>query len=288
LGEPVAAQRGQGGSLPGTGLGRSADILETNQGLRPAGESADHECDRADVSGVTEADPADVLFRQFRELRADCLRLVHDLQPEMEGETSMEAKSIYTKVLTLPIKGQSTPVAAVGDESLLQQKKLGLFCSRKCPGELILKSYDLMQTIRDAGVTVVSGFHAPMDRECLRILLRGKQPIVYCPARSIEGMRLRPEFREPVEQGRMLILSSLPAKERRMTSERAEARNQFVATLADAVLFIHAAPGSRTEALCREVANSGKAVFAIESQYNANLKQLGVRLIGADFHEFFT
>jgi predicted Rossmann fold nucleotide-binding protein DprA/Smf involved in DNA uptake len=189
--------------------------------------------------------------------------------------------------ITCSADGSPLSASALGNEKLLQQKRLGLFCSRKCPGELILKSYDLMQTLRDAGVTVISGFHAPMDRECLRILLRGKQPIVYCPARSIEGMRLKPEFREPVEQGRLLILSSFPSKERRMTAERAEVRNRFVANLADAVLFIHAAPGSRTEALCREEAGSGKPIFAIESQYNANLKQLGARLIGTDFHDFF-
>lgn len=178
-------------------------------------------------------------------------------------------------------------LAAIGNLDLLAGKKLGLFCSKKCPGELILKSYDLMQAIRDAGVTVISGFHAPMDRECLRILLRGKQPIILCPARSIEGMRLKPEFREPVEQRRMLILSSFPAKERRMTSARAEVRNRFVANLADAVLFIHAAPGSKTEGLCQEMTASGKPLFAIDSHNNANLKQFGARLIGTDFHEFF-
>jgi predicted Rossmann fold nucleotide-binding protein DprA/Smf involved in DNA uptake len=192
-----------------------------------------------------------------------------------------------TRRITCSADGSPLSASALGNEKLLQQKKLGLFCSRKCPGELILKSYDQVQALRDAGIIVISGFHAPMDRECLRILLRGKQPIIICPARSIEGMRVKPEFREPVEQGRLLILSSLPAKERRVTAERAEARNRFVASLADAILFIHAAPGSKTEALCREVADSGKPVFAIESQYNASLKQLGARLIGIDFQEFF-
>jgi predicted Rossmann fold nucleotide-binding protein DprA/Smf involved in DNA uptake len=196
-------------------------------------------------------------------------------------------KVIEPMRIACTIEGRVIPVSAQGDATLLQQKKLGLFCSRKCPGELILKSYDLMQTIRDARITVISGFHAPMDKECLRILLRGRQSIIYCPARSIEGMRLKPEFREPVEQGRMLILSPFQARARRITAERADVRNQFVANLSDAVLFIHAAQGSRTEALCREKADSGKPVFAIESQYNANLKQLGAQLIGTDSQGLF-
>jgi HEPN domain-containing protein len=44
------------------------------------------------------------------------------------------------------------------------------------------------------GVTVVGGFHAPMERECLTILLRGAQPVILCPARNI-GMRIRPEYK---------------------------------------------------------------------------------------------
>jgi len=68
-----------------------------------------------------------------------------------------------------------------------------------------------MQAVRDAGITVISGFHAPMDRECLRILLRGKQPIIVCPARSLEKLRFPANWREPIEAGRMLILS--PSRE---------------------------------------------------------------------------
>jgi predicted Rossmann fold nucleotide-binding protein DprA/Smf involved in DNA uptake len=178
-------------------------------------------------------------------------------------------------------------LSAIGNQNLLAGKKLGLFCSRQCPGELILKSYDLMQNLRDAGVTVISGFHAPMDKECLRILLRGKQPIIVCPARSIEGMRLKQEFREPVEQGRMLVLSPFPAKKRRITAERAEERNRFVAALADAVLFIHAAPGSKTEQLCRELLSARRPVFVIPSQYNDDLVKLDAATVPANLEDMF-
>jgi predicted Rossmann fold nucleotide-binding protein DprA/Smf involved in DNA uptake len=183
---------------------------------------------------------------------------------------------------------ESDNLSAIGNLDLLTGKKLGLFCSRKCPGELILKSYDLMQTIRDAGITVISGFHAPMDKECLRILLRGKQPIILCPARSIEGMRIRDEYRKPIEQGRMLILSPFPAKDRRISAERAELRNQFVAALADAILFIHAAPGSKTEQLCREVTAQGKRIFTIDSENNRNLVAIGVQAVKPDTSDWFS
>ena len=72
-------------------------------------------------------------------------------------------------------------VWAVGNLSLLDGALLGFFCSTKCPGEVILQTYDLARALRDAGVPVIGGFHSPMEQECLALLLRGQQPIVICP-----------------------------------------------------------------------------------------------------------
>jgi len=96
---------------------------------------------------------------------------------------------------------------SLGNTNILKENKLALFCSRQCPGNLILKAYDLARSLRDAGTTVISGFHTPVEKECLRILLRGKQPIIICPARSIEGMRIPSEWRQPIEEYRLLLLS---------------------------------------------------------------------------------
>jgi len=73
---------------------------------------------------------------------------------------------------------------------LLKKTKLALFCSKKCPGQKILKAFDFARNLRDGQKTVISGFHSPIEKECLRILLRGKQPIIICPARSLEKMRV--------------------------------------------------------------------------------------------------
>ncbi|HSV74150.1 MAG TPA: hypothetical protein VLH79_10360, partial [Chthonomonadales bacterium] len=61
--------------------------------------------------------------------------------------------------------------------------------------------------LRDEGATVISGFHFPLERECLRVLLRGRQPIVICPARALEGMRIPAECRPAFHEERILYLS---------------------------------------------------------------------------------
>ena len=79
---------------------------------------------------------------------------------------------------------------AIGNLDILTTNLLSVFCSIRCPGSIILKTYDCMRLLRDFGVAVVSGFHSPIEKDCLDILLKGTQPIVICPARGISRMRI--------------------------------------------------------------------------------------------------
>jgi predicted Rossmann fold nucleotide-binding protein DprA/Smf involved in DNA uptake len=75
--------------------------------------------------------------------------------------------------------GEAAParLAALGDPGLLREPLLRFVCCASCPGDVILAVYDLALALRDAGVPVVSGFHSPIERECLGMLLRGTQPV---------------------------------------------------------------------------------------------------------------
>jgi len=161
--------------------------------------------------------------------------------------------------------GETAPerIYAIGNVDVLDQPLLALFCSSRCPGAIILKTYDAVCALRDSSVTAISGFHSPIEKECLRLLLRGAQPIVICPARSIERMRVPREWRRPLAAGRLLILSPFDTKHPRITAENAQYRNRFAAALATRILIPHAAPGSKTEAFARDVARWGKRVQTV-------------------------
>jgi predicted Rossmann fold nucleotide-binding protein DprA/Smf involved in DNA uptake len=168
---------------------------------------------------------------------------------------------------------------ALGNLAILQRRLLGFFCSTRCPGEMILQTYDLARALRDAGVTVISGFHSPMEKECLALLLRGTQPVIVCPARSLERMRLPTVWKAPLAQGRLLIVSPFAGKQHRITADLARKRNEFVATLADEVFVAYAAPGSKTERFCHDVLAWGKPLLTLESDENAHLLTLGARSV---------
>ena len=135
-----------------------------------------------------------------------------------------------------------------GHPGLLALPKTALFCSARCPGSAILRAYDQAASWRDTGRCVISGFHSPVEQECLRILLRGKSPVILCPARSLPK-RIPPEWRTPLSEGRMLIVSIFPPDQSRMTVELAERRNEFAAALADELWFAHIADGGKMRSL---------------------------------------
>ncbi len=92
-------------------------------------------------------------------------------------------------------------------------------------------------------------------------------------------MRIKKEYKKPIENGRFLILSRFSENNNRISSGRAEKRNNFVATLADEVLVPYAAPGSKTEKLCEDLIRKGKKIKTFESKYNKRLIELSVEAI---------
>jgi len=169
-------------------------------------------------------------------------------------------------------------ISVLGNLEILQRKTLALFCSVRCPGKLIAQTYDLAHKLRHAGVTVIGGFHSPMERQCLATLLRSPHPVILCPARALPK-RVHAEFRVPLEEGRLLILSPFAESINRADGETASQRNRFVAALADQIFAASAAPNSNTELFCHEILAWRKPLYTFDDAANENLLALGAQPI---------
>jgi hypothetical protein len=142
--------------------------------------------------------------------------------------------------LVFPGKGR---IAWVGE---------GISQNSRC-GDAILAAYDKAAAWRDAGRCIISGFHSPIEKECLRILLRGVQPVIVCLARSLENLRVPAAWKAAMETQRLLILSGFSSEHHRVTADLAARRNEIAAALADDVWFAHIAPGGKSERLARQL-----------------------------------
>ena len=175
--------------------------------------------------------------------------------------------------------GEKAPdqLTAIGNTDVLDYPKRALFCSSRCPGELIDMTYDLSQSLRREGRTVVSGFHSPMEKECLNLLIRSPHPIIVCPARGLDNMLIPVVWRRALDEGRLLILSGFPGPLRRATASQAHQRNRFAAALAEEVLIAHARPGSKLERLATDIATWEKPLYTLPHAANDHLVELGAK-----------
>ncbi|GIW83199.1 MAG: hypothetical protein KatS3mg105_5006 [Gemmatales bacterium] len=170
----------------------------------------------------------------------------------------------------------------IGRSDLLNERLVGLFCSAKCPGEVILKTYDVIRAIRDAGVAMIGGFHSPMEKECLQLLLRGEQPVVICPAREVQYMRLPFAWRDAIEAKRALVISPFDSRHRQPTAELSERRNDLVGRLAERFFVPHAEPASKTARLCSQLISHGKVVLTLDTHANDHLLHVGANVVRDD------
>lgn len=167
---------------------------------------------------------------------------------------------------------------SLGNLELLQRPLLAVFSSIQCPAGLILKAHDTARQLSASGQAVIGGFQSPAEQEMLTVLLRGQSPIVICPARGLEGMRIPSGWKPGLEAGRLLLLSPFAAELRRVTAQQAERRNRLVFSLAGRALIVHAAPGGKLESLCREMSGGKIELFTFDSVYNQNILSLSAQV----------
>lgn len=167
--------------------------------------------------------------------------------------------------------------------SVTMNEPIAFFCSQSCPGDIILKAQDWANARRPGSSPVIGGFHTPVEREVLRILLRGNAPVIMVLARAAQGWRapkpLGPAIQAAVAAGTAQIVSPFPASQTRTTATAAEARNRHILTLCKTVLIAHAAPDSKTDALAQEAKTMGLPIFTLPSPANSHLLQMGAQIV---------
>ncbi len=172
-----------------------------------------------------------------------------------------------------------------GMADMVDFSPIAFFCSQSCPGDVILKAQDWANARSPESSLVIGGFHTPVERDVLRILLRGAAPVAIVLARAFRGWRtpapLGLAIRDAVAAGRARILEPFPA-ERRTSSASAESRNRHDLTLADTILNAHASPGGKTEALARDALSSGLTLQTFPSTHNANLLEIGAQVFSGN------
>lgn len=165
--------------------------------------------------------------------------------------------------------GIATRIVGAGETALLAEPLLGLIASRECPGHVLLETLERVPEWVRTGRVVVSGFHSPLEQQVLRSVLRRRGRVVKVLARGMTDYRPTAEEREPLAEGRMLVITACPPKVRRTTRDTALARNRLVLALASEIVIPFVTDGSPLAALLSEW-NSNPVTDASRASEPAN------------------
>lgn len=135
-----------------------------------------------------------------------------------------------------------------GNKDILKHRKTGFLSSRKCPAEVVLKSYAWAKKQRAEGNCVVCGNHSQIEKDVFEILLKGEQPLVLVLPRGLKK-RWDKSWLENVEKGRLLIVSPFGQEVTRVTRETAIKKNETIIDLSEQITVGYKSPGGQLDKL---------------------------------------
>ena len=170
----------------------------------------------------------------------------------------------------------------LGDPSILTRRCVGLICSVTCPGRVIIRTFDVIREIRDAGIVVAGGFHSPMERECLDFLLRGSEPTILCLSRHPHRARLPKPWQTAIDNSRLILLSPFGQATRRTSKATSYQTNLLVANLSEALLVPFATPRGMTDEIVTTCLAGGTKILTFQDAQNLALHQRGASIYAID------
>ncbi|MCP4399754.1 MAG: DNA-binding protein [bacterium] len=138
-----------------------------------------------------------------------------------------------------------------GRREILHRHKVAFLCSRTCPADVILKSYDWAIAERAKGTCVISGFHSQIEKDVLGYLLKGTQPIILALARGFK-QRWESDIKTELDREWLLIVTPFEQHVKRITRKTAEVRNRLMLDMADEIRVAYTRQGGQLVGLLQQ------------------------------------
>lgn len=135
----------------------------------------------------------------------------------------------------------------LGNRELLKQLKTAFLASGTIAPDVVLRCYDWATDEHEG--CVVSGFSSKLEQDVLHFLLKSKTPVIMVLARRMYR-EIPEELKVPLEQGRLLIISTSTAI--RQSRATALARNRYICDLADRIMMVGVKESSSLYGLQKE------------------------------------
>ena len=122
----------------------------------------------------------------------------------------------------------------LGNEELLDRHLVAFFASRESSEEVAERAVQWAEQICQTDSVIISGFHSPLEKRVLDILLEHKHPVIIALGRALYK-KTPAHLQSALDEGRLLFVSFRGYS--RHSWKSAEIRNWTAAGMADEVYF---------------------------------------------------
>ncbi len=138
----------------------------------------------------------------------------------------------------------------LGNTELLSMPKTAFLASSTIAPDVVLRCYDWATGEHEG--CVVSGFSSRLEQDVLHFLLKAKTPVIMVLARRMYR-EIPEELKAPLDQGRLLIISTSTAA--RQSRNTALARNRYICEQSDHIMMVGVTENSSLYGLREEFSN---------------------------------
>ena len=138
-----------------------------------------------------------------------------------------------------------------GNKNILKHHKTGFLSSRKCPAEVVLKSYEWAKLQRKEGNCIVCGNHSQIEKDVFEILLKGTQPLVLVLPRGLKK-RWDKSWLKNIEKERLLVISPFTKEVTRVTRETAILKNETIIRISEMITIGYASKNGLIDKLLKD------------------------------------
>jgi len=156
----------------------------------------------------------------------------------------------------------------LGNERILQKKKIGIFVSRAIPLNIIVPAEKFLLSLSELLYVFVSGWLSPFERRILKkLLLAGKEEIFFT-SKGIKNQSLYKYFTKAISEKRLLIVSLLKDMAK-VTLHNSIVRNETIGDIAEHNLFIFINRGGNLENLFNKLLSRNKVPLIFNHSANS-------------------
>jgi len=156
----------------------------------------------------------------------------------------------------------------LGNEKLLQKKKIGVFISRTIPLNIVVPAEEFLLSLSELLYVFISGWHSPFEKRILKkLLLAGKESIFFT-SKGIKNQSLYNYFTKPINEER-LLMGSLLLEKAKVTLHNSTIRNEMIADITEHNLFVFINRGGNLENLFNKLLRQNKVPLIFNHSANS-------------------